>query len=704
MKPLRRFRARYFLDKSQDWMFDNLHGPFMLVFDDGAELVTNARETQYSSFGWEFHRRYRDTPLLKEHHVAAALKGNLLNSETHLAMLTTCLWSVYDAYTLPDYMARQLPSQDNPNPAPVPEVVFREQLSKMAYELTNEIYNRLTYHCEEYVGTLDITHFMQLLAHPRVAEANNAVDDTQKSINDAYDVIRDVLRNDASVEDNPLSRAVRSKTVKEDQLLQCIGPRGFLTDVDSFIFRYPVKRGYARGLRSLYDSMVESRSAAISLAFSKTQLQDSEYFSRRLQLVSQIVRNLHMGDCGSTEYKYWMVRGDVFDEGGVKIRDNDLGTIQGKYYVDDDGTMKVVRKSDKHLIGRMLKLRTVLRCRHPDPYGVCSTCFGDLSYSVPAESNLGHMCCTHLTQKISQSVLSLKHINMSSSVDGITLDQYARRFVRTGPDQNSFILNPDLAKADKVTLFITPQQAPGLTDVREVEEVESLPALRVSELETLRMEVTQGTMTEKDILVNVKVKNRSSSFTYAFLDYLKVFGWTIEDGNYVVDMTNWNWTTPILMLPMKQFNMSDQAAAIARMLESTVRDSELRDNATDPLKFLENFHDLVNDKLTVNLAVNEIVVLGISIRSARNYDYRLPKPHTDYGIGVRSNIFAFRSASAEMAFQNQRDFFLSPLSYITNHQRPDHPMDGVLMPAERFAKLYPADPKDRLVFGNVIQQ
>jgi hypothetical protein len=197
-------------------------------------------------------------------------------------------------------------------------------------------------------------------------------------------------------------------------------------------------------------------------------------------------------------------------------------------------------------------------------------------------------------------------------------------------------------------------------------------------------------LVETDILVNVKVKNRSSSFTYAFLDYLKVFGWTIENGNYVVDMSNWNWTTPILMLPMKQFNMSDQAAAIARMLESTVKESELRDNYTDPMKFLENFHDLVNDKLTVNLAVNEIVVLGISIRSAKNYDYRLPTPDTDYGIGVRSNIFAFRSAAAEMAFQNQRDFLLSPLSYITNDKRPDHPMDGLLMPAERFAKIYPA--------------
>jgi hypothetical protein len=42
---------------------------------------------------------------------------------------------------------------------------------------------------------------------------------------------------------------------------------------------------------------------------------------------------------------------------------------------------------------------------------------------------------------------------------------------------------------------------------------------------------------------------------------------------------------------------------------------------------------------------------------------------------------AHRSAAAAMAFENHREFITSPLSF-TEVNRPDHPFDAVLMPAE----------------------
>jgi hypothetical protein len=43
------------LQNSTEELIERLSGSFILVFDDG-ELVTNYKETIYSSFIWDYHR------------------------------------------------------------------------------------------------------------------------------------------------------------------------------------------------------------------------------------------------------------------------------------------------------------------------------------------------------------------------------------------------------------------------------------------------------------------------------------------------------------------------------------------------------------------------------------------------------------------------------------------------------------------------
>lgn len=688
MTALKRISARALLDFSQESLRENLHGPFKLVFDDGHEIVTNARETLLSGYGWEYHREYRETPLLYRHHVQYVLKGSLLNADTHLKMLSECMWSVYDQYVLPNYQARMLSVNTETEQLEmkvVEEVDLREELFKRAYELTNYIYNDLSEHCEEYVVSLNILDFMEVSAHPKIREINNTLQPNPASINNAYKVVKDTLRNAPELQKNPLAKAVHSRTVKEDQLMQCLTARGTLTDVDSYVFRPPVLRGYMRGFRKLYEALVESRSAAKSLASSKAQLQDAEYFSRRLQLVDQVVQNLHMADCGTTEYAEWYVRGEEKEAGRTK-RKADLKNMVGLFYLTEQGELRTIKETDTHLIGKKIKVRTVLNCIHPDPYGVCSTCFGDHALSVPRGSNLGHMCCTHMTQKSSQSVLSLKHLDMSSDVDGVIIDSFMRKFVRASEDESSYVLAPELKTADSLKLIFAPSQARGLTDIRNVDEVDKLSLTHVSEMETLTMQITwEGREWEPDV-IPVRMANRNASMTHELLDYIKMFGWSVDtaNGNFVIDMEKWDWSMPILTLPPKHFNMSDHSAAIAKMLESTVKDVDERDSHTDPVEFLKEFHDLVNDKLDVPLAVNAVIVLGVTIRSAKDFDYRLPKPGAAGGLGVRSNIMDYRSSSAKFAFQGHRDFLRNPAMYLkgVNRNRPNHPMDGVITPQE----------------------
>jgi hypothetical protein len=216
---MRRISARTLLGMSTDDLWLSLFGDFILVFDDG-EVQTNHRETCYSSYCWDLLREFPATPVLIKHHVSQVLNGQLLGSNTNLELLASVVFDVFDAY-----------ESD--------ETVTLDRLAKRVYEIDNLMYNELTYRLEEYVVSLDITDFVDMLDHPGIIAAKKPLyavpleKVTDKMIGEAYDKMGIVIRTDPSLRNNPLAKAARAGTVKFDQLLQCVGVRGKVTDIDS---------------------------------------------------------------------------------------------------------------------------------------------------------------------------------------------------------------------------------------------------------------------------------------------------------------------------------------------------------------------------------------------------------------------------------------------------------------------------------------
>jgi hypothetical protein len=683
-----RISARKLVNLQPDELFNILDGQFILVMDDG-ELVTNWKETIYSSYMWEFHRHYPAAPLLKSHHVQTTLKGKRSGSKTHLDLLGSTLWSIYDA------LSGNMREDD--------KLTFRYNLGYLAYQITGNLYCGLSYHCEDCVTSLDIVDFIDILDQPEVIQEYKNLDEVHQKIEEgqmkdsskaAYEtalenvnkVITSVLYNKEGVFGNPLSKLSRSKLINHGQTIQCLGPRSFVTDLDSVQFKTPIRRGFAQGFHQFYDSAIESRSAAKALIFSKTPLQDAEYFSRKLQFMVQAVENLHHVDCGTGRYLRWEVQGKR-DDGTGMVYEGDLKRLAGKHYVGSDGNLRTIHATDTHLIGQKINLRSILFCQHPDPRGVCSVCYGALSDSVPPDSNLGHMNATFMTQKSSQSVLSVKHRDGSAAIESIVLNDDDRRFLMVGVDGNSYVLSPAL-KDYHVEMAIPRDKAPSITDVLDVNDVQKLKTSNITELSSFTLRVNTG-KTEEDVTLEVGVNHRKASLTHAVLNHIKQIvvngNWPIDDkGNYVFNMTGWDWTLPVLELPLKHFNMSDHSKDIADILESSVDQMVARDRLVQPEVVLRELFDLVNSRLEVNLAVIEVVQYGVMVTSAERQDYSLPKPWTESGLGVRAKTMTQRSLSVTMAYQGHSDVILSPDSY-TNTNRPEHIFDPILCPREVIA-------------------
>lgn len=662
---LKRISARTLLQYCTAELYNTLTGRFIIVFDDG-EIETNWRSAVYSSYAWDFHRMYPATPILKAHFVDSFLKGGRLQSDTHLKLLGACMWAAFDAV--------------HPTVGGNPQVLI-DQMAKLLYQKTNEMFVELSELGEEYVTSLSILDFYDVVRHPVILAAKKALPEnfSREELSSVQDLVMTTLTKDDTLRENAISRAVRSKLASQGQVLQCIGPRGFVTDIDSHYFRTPIRPGFAEGIRLFHDSLIESRSASKALEFSKAPLQDAEYFSRRLQFVCQKVKNLHFTDCGSTTYLHWHVRGKTVDPlTGEILTPDDLPTLAGKVRVDSEGKYREILATDTHLIGKTVRLRSPIHCKHPDPYGICSVCFGALSYSVPEKTNIGQMCGTSMAQKTSQSVLSVKHLDGSSTVDRIYIDDIQKKYFTISDDGSSYLLNPALAKHE-VKFIIPPEHTANLTDVFEVKRVEELNISRVSEMAAISLRVTID-KTEYSFDMETRIGRRFASMTHDMLRHLRKKHYTISDrGAYEIDMKEWDYSRPVLTLPLKHYNMSDHSKAIEVLLESSVNESRDRFFERTPDDLLVEFYDLVNSKLNANLAVLEVVLYAYMITSLEDKNYHLPKGDQVGGLGVMELIMSNGSLGAKMAYEGHRKVIVDPEMYLREFV-PDHPMDMILCP------------------------
>lgn len=659
--------ARKLNEFTTEYLWENLKGNLTIVFDDG-EVDTTAKMVIYSHYAWEYHRQYPKTPLMKSHFIQTVLNGSKLGARSHIQLLQNILWDTFDAY--PESKSQ----------------AFVDELAKLAYFITNSyLYNDISYKAEAYVNSLDIVDFIEIIDNEKVKSVLQAAEPTQFGIESSYAAINYALKKDPSLENNPLSKGTRSKLVKEGQVLQCLGPRGKVTDIDSNYFDKPIMRGYVQGFRSLYDSMIESRSAAKALYFSKKELQDAEYFSRKLQLLCETVERLHYGDCGSTNYLTWHVKPKTVDSNGDVIYNGDLQFLVGKYYLDPEtNTLKAITINDKHLEDKAIKIRSVVAgCNHPDPYGICSVCFGQMADVVPENTNIGQYTSTTLTQKSSQSILSTKHHDGSSTADSIHLTPEEKKYFKTATDGVSYILSDQL-KSKNVRVIISSQEAQGMTDITFVNDVHKLAMTRISEISDIGF-ITEHRDIEKTDYFTVSRGKRFASLTYAALEYIRNHGWSVDDKrNFIIDLSDWNFQEKFLSLPARHFNMSDVTQSIAQMLESNMREIKNSDEMKDPEAILTELFDLVTKHLDINIAVLEVTLLGAMVVSNQNRDFRIPKAYTTREMGASKQTIPNRSMGAAMAYEYHVDTIFDPASFFKEN-RPDHQFDVMLCPNEVLA-------------------
>ncbi len=632
--------ARKVLTMTYEEMVAIPHQLVRVKFDDG-ELLTGWRQTIYSWYLWEFHRQYPNTPLNMNHHIG----NKRFTKGTTLTTGNKCLWSTYDAYVH------------------TPEPIEVETLTELFYRINNRIFNE-TDRIEEYITTLSADDFIDILDHPKIQELNENVQPNPLSIGSVYKGITAVLKDEHELSRNWLAKAVKSDLVKIGQALQCVGPRGFLTDLDSHQFHTPILRSYAAGIYDAYGCAVESRSGAKSLIYNKELIKDTEYFNREMQLLCHPMSGLVHGDCGTTRTMPF----NITDARQLK-------GLDGKYYVGEDGKLKTIHAWDKELIGKKVMLRAVNCCEVKHRGYVCSTCYGDLALSVPKSTNLGHVAATEVGGKITQRVLSNKHLDQSSLIEKISLDAFDSRFMQVMGKDGSKLGVADAIANRPITLTFARECTPYLADIKAVDEIPEHALPRYSQITQVTFNVLHESGNMESATVNVAVSSRIGYFTAAFLKHVKNVNWELTpEGNYEITLDGWDMKRPIFALPMKQMNMMDFKLEVEGMLKRSKaypagKNSPDLSNPQVMSDEIGALFDLLNKRIDANFAHVEVMIQATLIVSEEDRDYRIPHPWENRQFGRFTDIMRFRSISGALAYEKQADTLNNPVSYLVKERQ-----------------------------------
>lgn len=577
----------------------------------------------------------------------------------------------------------------------------RVMLDKLYFAIIvmyNTIYNDVIYDITDYVGSSKITDFVEIQDNKDLLKSMLAVREAptkekHKAIQDSYNVLDKILRDEKLYTNNNVRIGYVSGNVNAKQVRQLLSCRGFITELDGSIFKYPVYNSFVLGMHDIYDLAIESRAGAKSLHISNDAVKESEYFARALQLVTMILEKLVDGDCGTKNYIDWYVNP------ATSSSKSDLECLVGKRYLNPNtGKEEIITSKDTWLEGQTIKLRSILKCALRDKRTVCLACFGDIGYSVPTHANLGHYCSVELSEKITQSILSTKHEMSSAKANEVRLADTTKEYLNV--KENDFYFK-DIIKTKKVSysLVVSQKEAFGLKDLTKDTSINNIDPLRVSRLSYVSILKEYKDANGKDvsemIYLPIKDANRPGSFSSKFLEFITAniehLKLTTKGDEYIIPLTRWDIKYPVITLLDIEYNFKVLNKEVSRMFRS-MKYKRGAGGELSPDVFLQQLFTKVNSKLSVNVALLEGIVYPFIIRDGVNRDFRLggyvgQAKCENLAMMKLDDIVANRSLGATYGWGNVlKQGLLSP-NVFNGINAIEHPLDVTVKPDEVIRRL-----------------
>ena len=646
-------KVRDIVSNPQEYYFNNLGIEIDVVLDDCVEASTTS----------EIYLMYPWLQLLSTYPNVRYVKDIYIHHHTDLGLL-----SVGGIINMASAIRREII-----NSISVHDKETMDAINRGLYEARNDFYN-LVYVLEKYTVGGDIRDFIEIHKSKTVRSMLDKRLQSQEWVSKTHNTTLQVLREAKEVSaNNEIRKAILSKNVNTTQAMQCIGPRGTLTDIDGSIYPTVITRGYSEGLNNIVFIALDSRMAAKALFYADDMIRKAEYFARRLQIITINIESIQGDDCGSDNYLEWNVGGELDEDGNVKDWGS-LPFLAGSYYLAEDGTLREILGNEKDLIGKTIKKRWVIGCRNKDSKTKCKTCFGTMHFNIPENTNIGHRAASTLTDQTTQRVLSVKH-KMGSTVDTTPyITKNAKKYFEF-KEEYYYLTDP------KVVKIGIPLEA-----MRNLSSISSS-----SNKETSIGNIDTVTLYYSDDLrenTTVRIIRGTGGITLSedFIKYIRSINIRNIGTEYVFDLSGWKPTAIFKLVP-KEYGYHEHLKDIETGLFTLNDKNTINKTLTkSPADGLIDLYDKVNPELHMNITYLELIICSLCARDPANGDYRLPNGGNSARMVKADMLVRNRSMSVLYTYEKMT-LPLYTADYIGLGNRQDHLYDVLIKPNEVISSL-----------------
>ena len=367
---------------------------------------------------------------------------------------------------------------------------------------------------------------------------------------------------------------------------------------------------------------------------------EAQYPNRLQQILAASIRRLYPGDCGTPHRVPFYVH------------DDNHKYIVGKFYDFHGELREVTKENSKELVGKTIRLRSSLVCRHTD--GICHTCMGRMAWYMHPSLVPGFVSVIALMEIVGQLILSNKHLSRTSSIPYALAPEF-RPYMYVVRNDVYFDTSCDLSN---LSLRI-PYSALQVNDLPHIRPDTSINDQYFSKIPIMAICNTHDKSREVEA-ETASQTNEMPYFTQEMLRYIRFNSdkITVSDNTVYIDMSGFDKSQPFMRCIVSNDSMVRFAKQVRVWFGSAIT------RETSCTTALQHFSDFVYRKVGTNLAHLEICLKASMITNP--VDYRVPVVEDPENVmfGALSHIIPRRSIGGQLAFERLAAHLLDPRTFI----------------------------------------
>lgn len=506
-------------------------------FIDGHKVV-HAKDLIVSFYLWETLRVANIIPSQSD-----MLYITKFNNDILIEKLTELYIKVLDQY--PDFE--------------IPELI------KGPWTAMNRIFNLSLGDREVYIQSSDALDIFLMGEQPELKAITDMTfpdeqgsDVAEQRLEKAMGELVDLLGTRGKLAFNPIIDFMECGILNPRQMLQlhvAYGPRADITDQ---LAKHIISESTLSGLKTAEDFAIESLSAKKSKLYSRTVIEDTQYFNRKERLCTNGIRYIYKGDCGNRMTIPFI----------LPTKASILRNLFGKRFFFEGTEYALSRTNAKEFAGKRVEIVSPITCLHTD--GVCEHCMGLASKHVKAffspDIHIGNLAAAFFSGSVSQMVLSAKHLIKTATRQYFMSSAAGTYFACKG---TGIFLHPKLINrsySDCAFKFAASDFLGQLTDLH-LDGIDILPEASIfSKISGAQFCIKQGDQWKPLEIFSLVNEGLCPFLASSFLAHIKNVYQDIiideEEDSVLIPLSTFDWKTPIL----KYVAINDDMIAFSKRL------------------------------------------------------------------------------------------------------------------------------------------